>query len=79
MAKKMTFISLPGSNWNGYADHRDKGVEYMIHAARQYAAYCREQAELVENAKDEDFLVFTANGIHVKRNRKVLQPGRLAP
>lgn len=48
----------------------------MIERYRQYARHQLAEAQAVLAATDEDFRVETYTGVHVQRNREVLQEGK---
>lgn len=76
MSDRMTTITLPGAVAVGYQDWGVKTPAEMIKTIREHAAEQLRQANAVIEAADEDFRVETHTGMHVKRNRKVLQRGR---
>jgi len=71
MSDRLTSISLPDGAI--IADWGLKTPEEMIKQVREYAASLRKQAEQIESAADHEFQVETYVGVHVMRNRKVLQ------
>lgn len=71
MSDRMTRISLPGSC--GIADYGRRTPTEMIKLIRQYAEREKREAEAILAASDSDFLIETYVGVHVCRNREVLQ------
>ena len=79
MSDRMTSIHLPGTpNGAGYADWGRKTPKEMIATIRAHAAYQKEWADAVLAAPDEAFQVETYVGVHVKKNREVIQSARNA-
>jgi hypothetical protein len=79
MSERMTSITLPGRPTGaGLADWGRRAVPEMIAQIRAKAAHDKAEAEAILAASDEDFRVDTYTGVHVQRNREVLQPGRKA-
>ena len=72
----MTSIDLPGHFGAGYADYGRRTVAEMIKLIRDHAELAKRDAEAILAAKDTDFYVQTYRGIHVRRDRVVLQEGR---
>ncbi len=79
MSERMTNIRLLPSKDSGWAEWGRKTVPEMIEEYRRHARYMKECAEAVLAAKDEDFYVSTYLGVHVQRNREVLQQGLPKP
>lgn len=77
MGARMTDIVLRGSG-AGLADWGRKTPDEMIEQIRAYARRQKAEAEAVLSASDEDFRVTTYTGVHVQRNREVLQEGKEA-
>jgi hypothetical protein len=73
MTQRMTSINLPGRFGAGYADYGRKTVAEMIALIRDHAELQKRDAEAILAAKDSDFYVCTYRGIHVRRDRVVLQ------
>ena len=73
MAERHTSISLPGNVDAGMADHGRKTPAEMIALYREWAKHNKKWADAVLSASDEDFSVETYTGVHVRRNREVLQ------
>jgi hypothetical protein len=71
MSDRLTAISLP--RVSGIADRGLKTPEEMIKQMRQYADALRKEVAQIDAAKDEDFLIETYVGVHVRKNLKVLQ------
>ena len=78
MSDVLTGISLPNAPFGGLADWGRKSVPEMIAYYRRYAERLKQEAEAVLNAADSDFYVSTYRGVHVQRDRIVLQEGRKA-
>ncbi len=76
MSEKMTSINLPGVFGSGLADWGEKSVAEMVDQVRAHARHHKEVAEAVLAAADSDFYVSTYRGVHVQRDRRVLQEGR---
>jgi|SRR5579859_6148367 len=74
MSERLTSINLPGGA--GYADYGRKTIAEMIALARRHATLAKQEAEEILAAKDSDFHICTYQGVHVQRNRIVLQEGR---
>ena len=76
MSDRFTSIKLPGVPGSGLADWGRKTPEEMIaylhkHCESQIALYTA-----MKNAFDADYRIETYVGVHVQRNKEVLQPGR---
>lgn len=71
----MTAIYLPGANGAGYADYGRQSVPDMILLIRNHAIVMRQQADAILAAKDADFRVESYLGVHVQRDRVILQEG----
>ena len=69
----MTAISLPGVWGAGYAVHGKSSIADMLGLIRAHAFSQKQMAEAVLAASDNDFLVETYVGVHVRKNREVLQ------
>lgn len=79
MSDRMTNVHLPGiraSIYNGLAEHGRQEPADMIRRMREDAAQMRDAAEMILNARDEDFAVDTYRGVHVARNHEGLWPPR---
>jgi hypothetical protein len=77
MADRMTSIHLPGlASGSGLADWGRQDAATMIAQIRRYALQQKEWAEAILAAADEDFMVNTYVGVHVQRNREIIQKGR---
>lgn len=78
MGERMTGIELRGNKaaGPGLAEWGRKTPAEMIELYRRYAAHQLAEAQAVLAASDEDFRVETYTGVHVHRNREVLQEGR---
>lgn len=74
MSDRLTEISLPHSC--GVADWGLRTVPEMLEQVRSYARHQKAEAEKILSVKDEDFRVTTYVGVHVHRNRRVLQEGK---
>lgn len=74
---RMTGIELPGnkSAGPGLAEWGRKTPEEMIRRYRAYAAAQLAEAQAILSAPDEAFRVETYTGVHVQRNKEVLQEG----
>ncbi len=79
MSERMTGIQLRTVGHSGFAEWGLKTVPEMIAVIRQQAAYEMKWAQAVLEAKDEDFYVDTYKGVHVQREREVLQQGLPKP
>jgi hypothetical protein len=77
MSDRMTSVELPelGGQY-GWAEWGRKPVLEMITMLREKASRDKAAAEAILAASDEDFHVETYVGVHVQRNRTVLQPGK---
>jgi hypothetical protein len=73
MSDRMTSIRLPGTFGSGVADHGRRTVPEMIKIIRRKAEHDRIIANAILAAPDGEFLVETYEGIHVRRNKVVLQ------
>jgi hypothetical protein len=73
----MMTICLPGVFGSGIADWGKKTVPEMIAMLRKYAEHEKGVAEAILAASDEQFLVETYIGVHVMRNKVVLQVSAL--
>lgn len=74
MSDRITTISLPGTG--GWMEYGRRTPEEMIAACRSHARQELAEAQAVLAAGDEDFRITTAVGVHVQRNREVLQEGK---
>lgn len=77
MSEQLTTIELPGRHVVGYSDYGCRTVAEMLALIRQYAEHTKRQAEIILAAKDTDFRVYQHRGVHVRRERVVLQEGAL--
>lgn len=71
MSDRLTSISLP--HHSGVADWGLKTPQEMIKRIRDYADSLRKEVAMIDAAADHEFQVETYVGVHVMRNRKVLQ------
>jgi len=71
MSDRLTSISLEDGAL--LADWGLKTPEEMIKQAREYADSLRRKAAQIDATADHEFQVETYVGVHVMRNRKVLQ------
>ncbi|GEL47793.1 hypothetical protein CHO01_29090 [Cellulomonas hominis] len=77
MSERMTGITLPGlPPGAGLADYGRKSPQEMITQLRAHATVEARNALAILAAAEEDFRVETYTGVHVRRDRQVLQPGR---
>mgnify|MGYP006350049633 CR=1 FL=1 len=78
MSERMTRIELRGNKaaGPGLAEWGRKTPAEMIERYRQYARHQLAEAEAVLAATDEEFRVETYTGVHVQRNREVIQDGK---
>ena len=76
MSERMTSIRIPGVFGSGYADYGRKTPKEMIDIIRDYALTKKAEAEIILNAKDEDFRVETHLGHFVRNKIEVLQEGK---
>lgn len=78
MAERMTDIGLPGLPMGrGYMEYGRKSAEHMIAKLRRIARNDLRAAQAILDAPDEAFRVETFTGIHVQRNREVIQEGQV--
>lgn len=76
MSYRMTSIFLPGLNsGHGLADWGLKTPEEMVGQLRAHAERQKAAAEKILAASSSDFRVETYVGVHVRKDRKVLQEG----
>lgn len=75
MSDRLTCISLP--HHSGVADWGLKTPAEMIKQIREYADSLRKEIALIDAAKDDEFQIETYVGVHVMRNRKVIQKSSL--
>lgn len=76
MSERMTSITLPGLNsGHGIADWGRKTPEEMVERLRSYAERQKAAAERILAAAPSDFRVETYVGVHVQRQKEVLQEG----
>lgn len=73
MAERMTTASLPGRPGAGIMLYGLRDPAHVIAEAKRHAAHQLAQAQAVLDAPDAAFLVETHTGVHVTRNRRVLQ------
>ena len=74
MSEKMTRLRLPGStDFVGLMEWGECTSEQMISMARDYAKSLRCEAEVIEEAADEDFQIDLVRGVHVQHHVKNLQ------
>lgn len=78
MSERMTGIELRGNKaaGPGLAEWGRKTPTEMIERYRQYARHQLAEAQAILSATDDDFRVETYTGVHVQRNREVLQEGK---
>lgn len=76
MSDKFTAIALRGAGDGGWAEWGDKTVPEMIAIFREYHKHRLEVAQRILAAADDEFYIHSYVGMHVQRNRKVLQEGR---
>jgi hypothetical protein len=77
MSEKLTTIELPGQSvWSGLSDWGEKSADEMISNARQYAKRLRDQADRIDAATDDEFVVFIHRGVHVRRYIRHVQKGK---
>lgn len=76
MSEIMTTIDLPGIRDSGYAEYGRKTVQEMIKIVRNRAVYQQQVAAAILAAPNEAFHIETHRGVHVWRDRKILQTGR---
>lgn len=75
MSERMTSAHLPGVRGAAIADWGRRDPVEMIEYLRTYARQQMEWAQKVLSAADAEFRVETYTGVHVQRNREVLQEG----
>lgn len=74
MSEKMTRIRLPGQKiFTGLQEYGEQTASDMILRARQYSAWLREQAKMIDVAADSDFQVDVVRGPYVQHHIKELQ------
>lgn len=77
MSDRMTSIYLASlCRGRGWAEWGRKTPAEMIAIIRDHARRDKEAAEAILAAPDEAFTVETYVGVHVRRDRKVLQAGK---
>ena len=77
MSERMTGIRLRNSKaaGSGLAEWGRKTPAHMVTRYRQYANSLIAEGQAILAAADADFHVETYTGVHVNRNREVLQEG----
>lgn len=77
MSERMTGIRLRNSKaaGSGLAERGRKTPAHMVDRYRQYANSLIAEGQAILAAADADFHVETYTGVHVNRNREVLQEG----
>lgn len=75
MSEILTRIELPGQKWSGLGEWGRVSAEEMIRVARYHSAKLRAVADAIDAAKDEDFRIESARGVHVRKNVTVIQSG----
>lgn len=76
MSERLTSIWIMDEDGSGIAEWGRVSVPEMIQKFRLYAERKKREAEMVLNALDSDFRIETYRGVHVKRDREVLQEGK---
>ena len=76
MSERMTSIALPGVYGSGIAERGRKTPAEMIQRYRAYAESQRDLYAAILNSFDADYRIITYVGVHVTRNKEVLQEGR---
>lgn len=76
MSDRFTSIDLPNCFGSGLAEYGRKTPAEMIAAIRSYAEHKKAVAEAILAADDNDFYIATYEGVHVRRNREIIQNGR---
>lgn len=76
MSERMTSIRLPNSGDTGCADWGRKTKDEMIAMYRLYAQNQYDWSKRVLSALDEEFQIETYVGVHVQKNREIIQEGR---
>ena len=74
MAEKMTQICCADGR-SGHGAYGAHSREYMIKALRDHAKWCMARAKRIMETKDEDFIVYQCDGVHVERNKKFILHG----
>lgn len=78
MSERLTSIHLKGVSGAGLADYGRKSAAEMVEQLRAYARRQIESAEAVLAAPASDFTVATYVGVHVQRQREIIQHGLCA-
>lgn len=73
MSERTTTIQLDGAA--GFTHHGRRSPAEMIAEYRRLAQRQLDEASAILAAPDEAFRVHTALGVHIQRDKKVLQPG----
>lgn len=76
MSERLTSIRLLTHRFAGWAEWGRKTPAEMIAAIRSHAQHQLAEAQAVLAAADEDFYIDTYRGVHVQRDREVLQEGK---
>lgn len=77
MSERFTTVTLPGLRGGyGWSDRGRVPAREIIAAFRRLAAEDLAAAQAVLAASDDDFLVTTEIGVHVRRRQEIIQPGR---
>ena len=71
MSDKVTRICCPDRGFN-FSSYGARSREYMIQSMREYAQGQLRLAQKILETKDEDFVVYQCNGVHIERNKKFL-------
>jgi hypothetical protein len=79
MSEKMTLIRVPGQQSGlGLMLYGEETAEKAIADYRALGARHRAQAEIIENAADEDFQIDVVRGVHVQHHVRTVQQSALA-
>jgi hypothetical protein len=77
MSDRMTSIKLPCRFGCSVADWGMKSIPEMLELIRSYAKQNKAEAEAILAATDDQFRVETYVGVHVMRNREIIQESTL--
>ncbi len=77
MSERMTTIKLRGVA--GLADWGHHDASEMIAMIRDKAWRDMRDCQSILSAQDRDFHIYTHTGVHVQKNKKVLQEGLPSP
>ena len=82
MSERMTSVRLDGEGRGmfaaGFADYGRRDPAEMIERLRKIARTERDHAQRILDAADDDFIVETYVGVHVRRNGERLWPAESA-